>query len=395
MLNENKKYKDEIVLIGNKSIEKALNVNPNTRKLLQELDVVFNEYPDIYLVGGIVRVMLLNIVGEGKVNENARDLDFVWVNPECNASPNKPNTQEEYSVFYGIKSRLKHLNLDVDVSCTPSIKSRLLNNDVSINQVMYRPNKLIVTKRALQDAYAKKIMPVKFSNYEYTSSDERGEHDAEFKETTHEKFVDLQVAMRSTLFALRYGKRLSKNILETIKKYKPNDFYNDEYWGFMMYVHLKKAIQLDLGVQFLKVWRFKPKEAIHPSCVITDIIEYNHLNVWNTDLPIIAKGIVYDYQRNESIVFNLVRKLNYYERNYSVIYNKMMAVISHWMADANKAELVKFKQEYKRQGQDEHHLSKMLEYLRSKDPVHYDSVADSLILTGRNIQRKAKDDDLY
>lgn len=152
---------------------------------------VFDSLPNLWVKGGVARSAFVAWATEKfklykTEPEIPRDIDLVFF------TKNKIKDKESLRRIF--KNNLNFIDIEVESSISRYLKTR----DVSLNQVILRPNKLIFTKKALKDIRRNKLDP---SQYERHGP---------------KGFIGIspRISLRGLLFSLREKVRPSEEILE-------------------------------------------------------------------------------------------------------------------------------------------------------------------------------------
>lgn len=247
-INEENQNNKLIIVNDTNSINRIKDNNKDLRFILN--NDIFND-KNVYLKGGVSRIGLETYI-YGYSNDLVRDIDYCFIGEYKDYKP----------VFYYNK-----FNTDVDYEGT-SLDDYFKSRDVTINQVLLRPDILIFTRRAYRDFTEEKINPM--TNILYS-----------------------RMTSRVLLFCCRYGFTISDNI-------KIDSDQNE----FDYLVCLLKAYELNLSNEYFSICK---KYNITKSYSLSEWLFYLLSNVYNFNLfgrdKLIANDILMNDNRKELYEF--------------------------------------------------------------------------------------------
>ncbi len=237
---------DKYIVLGKDVIDRIRKINPPINKELSSS--VFNS-SNVYAKGGAARLALLiycELDNNGGLHGNdiIRDSDFVYLGEYDDYQKDYP-IYRDYDVDYEGETFEKYFN----------------RRDITLNEVLLRPDKLMFTRRAYRDAMKNVVNPSKGNDKKYGLND--------------------RLAARMFLFASRYG-------------YKPVDSFKfncDDYDAFDFLVCLLKAYELGIEVKFFNLF----KEYCN---------EFDSLSDWLAFLMVNTGGFNY-YGRENGLINDL------------------------------------------------------------------------------------------
>jgi hypothetical protein len=240
--NQYNKY----ILFGKDVIDRIREINPAIDK---ELSSGVFDNPNVYAKGGAARLALLIYCeldnnGGFHGNDVIRDSDFVYLG-------NYDDYQKDYS-------RYNDFDIDYEGDTFEKYFSR---RDITLNEVLLSPTKLMFTRRAYRDAIKNVVNPSKGKYNRYG--------------------VDDRLAARMFLFAARYG-------------YKPVDSFKfdcNDYSTFDFLVCLLKSYELGIQDKFFKLFK-----------EYCDEFNFSSLSDWLVYLMINTRG--FNYYGRENVLVN-------------------------------------------------------------------------------------------
>lgn len=182
-------------------------VHPSITDSDRELSDLFARYPNLYYKGGTARnALLYHLLGKLPDTEKvSRDIDLVEIGGG------------------GWHDR----RVDGEVEEAYSVNQYMATRDLNVNQVLYRPGKLLATRGAIVALLGGAIKPLPFEYH--TDLDDPG--------------VFPRVALRGLLFSIRYG-------------LKPSQVLVDGAWhasDHSTLVSMFKAYELGIQEEFARV----------------------------------------------------------------------------------------------------------------------------------------------
>lgn len=211
-LNEQNQY-NKLVFVQKNNVDRIRTINNELNQLLK--NNIFNN-KNIYLKGGVARNALETYLYDDNTSI-IRDVDYCYIGDISNYD--KLNT-----------------NLDVDYE-GETIDEYFKNRDVTINEVLLRPDILIFTRRAYRDFNNNKINPKTI-------------------------FINSRLYSRMLLFSIRYNYEIIDNI----------DIENIELYDFDFLVCLLKAYELNIEYEYYYI------------CRKNNITKAHNLSEWIVDL---------------------------------------------------------------------------------------------------------------
>jgi len=198
---------------------------------LEALSPVFKKHKNLWVKGGVAREVLRKHI-TGRTKESPRDLDLVLIGSEDPDLERELRELSEKSEVFSQATEGYHNFGGIDTE--RSFESYMRFRDLTINEVLYRPGKIVYTLRASRDI-ADGI--VRATPYEF----ERGEGITDDKGLLGDR-----AALRVILTAVREGKKIASGteraLAESIK-YRGLD-------PFHVVVHLFRAIEIGVASEF-------------------------------------------------------------------------------------------------------------------------------------------------
>lgn len=179
LITEENQY-DKLIFFDKNIVDTICDINFEIKNLLN--DSSFDD-ENVYFKGGVARLALITYIENKNINEPIRDIDLVYINENINNYFNFRDSDIE-----------KYYDVEYIENFDKYFKSR----DITLNEVLLRPDKLICTRRAYRDVLNYSINP--------KSND-----------------ISSRMFSRMLLFAARYNYNISKNIEMTNNIY-PFDF---------------------------------------------------------------------------------------------------------------------------------------------------------------------------
>lgn len=211
-LNEQNQY-NKLVFVQKNNVDIIRTINYGLNELLN--NHIFND-KNIYLKGGAAR-KALEIYLYGDSTDIIRDVDYCYIGDVSNYDELKTNEHVDYE--------------------GETIDDYFKNRDVTINEVLLRPDLLIFTRRAYRDFNNNKIIPKTI-------------------------FINSRLYSRMLLFSIRYGYAIIDNI----------DIKNVEIFDFDFLVCLLKAYELNMEYEYYNI------------CRKNNITKASNLSEWLVDL---------------------------------------------------------------------------------------------------------------
>lgn len=254
-----------------------LRLPPAIVTLFKDKAELFNKNTNLWIKGGPARETLLTYVMDKKYSfqdgrfqrqmESPRDIDLVLVSPDAQQRPEITNS----------------LPPNYDLEIVSSIEDYFNTRDLTLNEVLLRPEELLFSDKALNSIIRNKSIP---SAYEVN--------------TTY-KDVPPRIALRSVLISLRTGQEIPSFILKSIKYASPFDIL----------VHLFKAFETNYEKEFYDIIS-QNNNAVTQDSYTPEELLLNLLNIVE-DFKLIA--------REQEIVNRIIKDMNreYYEQQYQQI----------------------------------------------------------------------------
>lgn len=233
----------KLITISEQRISQIRKKHSQLNQLLS--DSIFND-KNIYLKGGVARLatqLHFGLDGEQMI----RDLDYCYIGTGWN--------------------RLKRSDYEVTIDFEgEKLEDYFSTRDISLNEVLLRPNELILTRRAFRD-YQKKVI------------------------NNVENYLDERGISRILLFAVRYNYSITSVVQKAIERHSG-------YSSFQFLVSLLKAYEVGVENSFFNICR---KYGIHNKKSLSHWLVYLLLNVWGFSLYGREKIIIKDIQEDGEI----------------------------------------------------------------------------------------------
>jgi len=197
-----------------------LRLSSDVLNLFRKTKDIWNRYPNLWLMGGGARDVFLNWLNDKKGDYirksiELRDLDLVYLGSE----------RLEEEVESEIINYFQEAGYaTVDLENNSSLDNFFWTRDNPINEVVLRPDKLIIGERALEAGEAKEIKP------------------SEFEIDKYWKDIKPKLGLRLILLAIQedWKEKINPLVFEAINAANPFD----------LYINLYKAFQKGIGEEF-------------------------------------------------------------------------------------------------------------------------------------------------
>lgn len=240
------KQHNKIISIGKNNIDKIRAQHPDLNSILNEK--VFDN-PNIYLKGGVARLAFEIYLNTG-VYKKIRDIDLCYIG--------------DYKVFI---RTIDDYKIDYEGK---TVEDYFQSRDITLNEVLLRPDELLFTRRAYRD-YQNKIINARRIK------------------------VGSRLLSRMLLFAVRYGYEINENVK------------SDEINDFDFLVCLLKAYELNIETEYFNI------------CKIYGVTKTSNLSEWLLEL--LEENIYFNLGDRIDLVAKDISKIENYNKKLKIIYN--------------------------------------------------------------------------
>lgn len=282
-------------MIGKKINTREIRLSSDVLTLFRKTKEIWNRYPDLWLMGGGARDAFLNWLGdkrEGYTRESIslRDLDLVYLGEE-----------EEGQDIIRFFEQAGYQAPDLEY--ITSLDDFFSTRDNPLNEVVLRPEEMIVSEKALETGESKEIKPSYFE--------------------INEDYGDItpRLGLRLISLAIQEGweDRIDPMVLEAIEAAQP----------FQLYQNLYKAFQKGIGDKFYQYIKSNP------------YLE----GISNPDEALVRLDkLVYNFIKTpyQEAAFESAEKLNYFDRFNQEERKRKGKKIRKWREDNKINHLANF-----------------------------------------------------
>jgi hypothetical protein len=268
---------DNLITLGKKEVNYIRSLNRDIDNQLNSLKNFFKD-ENFYFKGGVARLALQIYINKENANDYIRDADYVYIgkyNNLDNLTRDLAKDLENYNInWVAFLHEVEHID---------TFKEYFTTRDLTMNEVLLRPDKLIFTRRAYKDIVDKQINPKALKIY-------------------------TRLSPRLLLFACRYNFNIKDNI-------------QLEFDDFNILVCLLKAYELNIEEKYFYMLK---KYTNTPEHNLNEFLFNLLISISGFILAGREKNIIKDLINNENLekLYDLypeieeeVKKINFNEKD--------------------------------------------------------------------------------